>query len=305
MSRFLNVGIIQMPVSPDPARNLDHIKKSVDKMMSGYVRPELIVGVEYGISKGHPEAIPGSTTDYLSSIARKHGIYFVPGTMSEKSDELEDGEFFNTCPVFGPDGELIAKYRKKAPFKPGEPSSPSLSDDYCIIEIKEKSIKVGILICYDQFFPEIPRTLALMGAELILCPASDPMEFDHIPDILPRARALENEVFYIWTSDAKSEWTDTNSCGSSTIVNPEGKVIYKCGMMPMTYTTTLNFDEVKMKREYGRDQHLNCLRKFGIKSPFADRLNEAPVYESMGSLTYTPEEYREKVRKVGIGTIGK
>ncbi len=305
MSKFLNVGIIQMPVSISMSDNLEYIKKSVDKMMSGYVTPELIMGVEYGISKFETDTIPGKATAFLSEIAKEYGIYFVPGTMAERSDELPEGAHYNTCPVFGPDGELIARYRKKAPFKPGESSVSCQSDDYCVFNIKEKDIKVGVLICYDHFFPEIPRTLALMGAELLLCPSSDPMEFDHIPDILPRARALENEAFFIWTSDAKTETHPTNSCGSSTIVNPQGHVVYKCDKMPMTYTATLNMDEVRLKREYGRDQHLKCLKEFNVASPFANNVSNAPVYETLGELTKTPAEYREKVKEIGMGVIGK
>ncbi|SHJ85621.1 Predicted amidohydrolase [Dethiosulfatibacter aminovorans DSM 17477] len=305
MANYLNVGIIQMPISSDVSKNLEHIKKKVDEMMSRYVTPELILGVEFGISLEYAEEIPGDITNYLSGIAKQYGICFIPGTMAEKSSDLEEGEFYNTCPVFGPDGSLLKAYRKKVPFKPGEPSSPSMDDDYCIFEIEEKNIKVGILICYDHFFPEIPRKLALMGAEIMLCPSSDSMEFKYIPEILPRARALENECFFIWTSDAKSELAGFNSCGSSVIIDPTGNVMHKCSEIPMTYVITLDIDAVKHKREYGADQHLNSLRRFNIKFPSIDSINDYPVYQGMGSLTYNPKEYKDKVREVGMGTIGK
>nr|WP_317428896.1 carbon-nitrogen hydrolase family protein [uncultured Blautia sp.] len=293
MKRTLNVSIIQSPMNPDTTESLQYLKEQVERLMSGYVKPELIIGVEHGLGRDL-HRIPGKTIEFLGEIARKYGIYFIPGTMSEMAGEEEKDGFYNTCPVFGPDGSLLRAYRKKVPFRPGEPSLPSEDDEYCIFEIPEKHIKVGILICYDQFFPEIARTLALEGAELLVCPALDPMEYDYICDILPRARALENELFYIWTCGTGNTPSGT-CCGHSTIVNPEGGVVYKCGSLPMVYTAVLDFDEVIRKRIYGRDQHLNSLREFKVKYPYSGRLEEAPVYENMPGLTKNPQEYLERI----------
>ncbi len=120
--------------------------------------------------------------------------------MVERDETLPEGQYYNTCPVFGPSGEMLAAYRKKAPFWPVEPNMPSGDDDYCIIEIPEKDMKIGVLVCYDQLFPEISRTLPLKGAEMIVCPAADPMEFDPISEVVPRTRTLETELYIIRTS---------------------------------------------------------------------------------------------------------
>lgn len=298
MRRMLTVTVVQNILDPSMSVSLRRFRDAVDQAMTGYVKPELVIGVEHGLGR-EPDTINGTITRFMSLLAKKYGIYLIPGTFSESASELQPGEFYNTCPVFGPNGALIDFYRKKAPFKPGEPSTPSGDDHYCLFDIREKGIKIGVQICYDQFFPEIARTLALNGAEMIVCPALDPMEFDYIPDILPRARALENEVFYIWTNGV-GRANSATCCGHSTIVNPEGKVIYKCGSIPMIYTETLNFDEVTRKRIYGRDQHLNSLRSFKIGYPFAGRLNEAPVYQNMPGLTYNPAAYAERVSEIGI-----
>lgn len=300
MNRKLTVSVIQPTLNPDMAESLLGFQAAVERVMSGYVKPQLVIGVEHGLGRCL-DTVPGTITRFMSVLAKKHGIYLIPGTMSEAAPELPEGEFYNTCPVFGPDGTMIDAYRKKAPFKPGEPSTPSGDDHYCVFEIKEKGIKVGVQVCYDQFFPEISRTLALMGAEMIVCPALDPMEFDHIPDTIPRVRALENELFYIWTNGVGNSPTAT-CCGHSIIVNPEGKVVYKCGSEPMTVTQTLNFDEVVWKRVYGRDQHLNSLRRFQIKYPFAGKLNQAPVYTGMPELTYEPDAYAERMEEIGVGS---
>ncbi|WP_125141288.1 carbon-nitrogen hydrolase family protein [Clostridium transplantifaecale] len=300
--RFLNVSVMQHTISADLNTNLKVIGDSVESLMMGYVRPELIVGVEFGISKS-PISIDDEAIKFLAGLAKKHRVYLVPGTFAEKSEELAEGEAYNTCPVFGPDGTMICRYRKKVPFRPGEMSVPSNEEeDYCIFKIREKGITVGLQICYDQFFPEISRTLALKGAELILCPALDPIEYRHVPEILPRARALENELFYIWTCGTGQLGAST-CCGNSVIVDPEGQVLIKCPETPALVTRTLDFSQVELKREYGRDQHLNSLRYFNVQYPFAGRLNEAPVYQGAGSLTADRKEYEEKTRGVRMGNL--
>ena len=118
-SRFLNVSIMQHTITADLDTNLRVIEESVENLMMGYVRPELIVGVEFGISK-LPITMEDGAIQFLSSLAKKHRVYLVPGTFAEKAEGLKDGEAYNTCPVFGPDGTLLCRYRKKVPFRPGE-----------------------------------------------------------------------------------------------------------------------------------------------------------------------------------------
>ena len=118
-NRFLNVSIMQHTITADLDTNLRVIEESVENLMMGYVRPELIVGVEFGISK-LPITMEDGAIQLLSSLAKKHRVYLVPGTFAEKAEGLKDGEAYNTCPVFGPDGTLLCRYRKKVPFRPGE-----------------------------------------------------------------------------------------------------------------------------------------------------------------------------------------
>lgn len=294
-NRKLNVSVIQMPIL-DTVGSLEYLDEAVGNLMYETLRPELVMGVEYGLGET-PQWLDSDFIDYLGAIAKKYGIYFVPGTFAELSDDLPEGETYNTCPIFGPDGTLIDVYRKKAPYYPVEASMPSTSPDYCTFYIPEKDVTVGVQICYDQFFPEISRTLALEGAELILTPSYDPAEYDFIPDILPRARALENECYYIWTNGVGGP------CGNSTIIDPEGAVIYKFDSTAMTYTTTLDFAKVTEKRLYGQDQHLNSLRYFNLDYPYAGRLSEAPIYKDWPELTVNGSEYDARVSELGMSTL--
>lgn len=302
MDRYLNVSMLQMPILP-PTDALQYIRKAVDTLMCNYVKPELIVGAEFGISM-KPDTVPGKLTDYFGSIAKKYGIYFIPCTMAERAPELPEGQFYNTCCVYGPDGSIVAKYRKQVPFRPAEKSTGSPEQHYCTFKIPEKDITVGLMICYDQFFPEIPRTLALMGAELILCPALDPVEFNYIPDIIPRVRALENECYFVWTCSA-GIGPKTTYCGGSIIAGPEGEIVYKCGDTPTLVTKTINIDLVRRKRNGGIDQHLNSLRHFKVGYPFAGKLESAPVYDDMPSITEDSAQYAARMEEMGITNLAK
>ncbi len=298
---FLNVSILQTEVSGDTQTNFSTISTAVDNVMCGYIKPELVLGVEFGIGKT-PITITDDIFAKFAEIAKKYSIYFIPGTFAEASKELPEGEFYNTCPIFAPSGEMIAVYRKKVPFRPGEMSTPSDTNDYCLFEIAEKNIKVGVIICYEQFFPEIPRTLALMGADIILCPALDPMEYKHIPEIIPQARALENELFYIWTCGA-GQFGASSLCGGSVIVNPEGEIVFKCSERAQNITRTLDMSMVDFKRNYGRDQHIKSLKQFNVQYPFANKIADAPIYNNKDKLTMNANEYKNKVKEINFGTI--
>ena len=301
--RKLNVSIMQTSVADTISESLEIIESSLARLMKSYIRPELVVGIEYGLGR-EPQKLIGETTKRLGELAKEYGIYFIPGTMLEIPEDPNDDSIYNTCPIFGPDGEMITYYRKKVPFKPGEVSSPSNDDYYCTFKIEEKDITVGLIICYDQFFPEITRTVALEGAEIIICPSYDPMEFDHIPDIIPQARALENEAYFVWTCGA-GENSKGTCCGKSTIASPEGKIVYQCSYEPALITKTLDMDDVFEKRNYGIDQHLNSLRTFDVKYPYAGKLETAPVFKDMKPLSMNVKDFKESVAKLGIGNLSE
>ncbi|WP_294150688.1 carbon-nitrogen hydrolase family protein [uncultured Clostridium sp.] len=299
MNRNLNISLLQMPVLPaDEA--LIYLKKAVETLMANYIKPEIVIGAEFGLAL-KPELIPGKLTEYFSAIAKEHGIYFIPCTMAEAAPELPDGKFYNTCCVFGPDGSIVAKYRKQVPFRPAEKSVAG-DKQYCIFEIPEKNAKIGLIICYDQFFPEISRTLSLMGAEIILCPALEPMEFHYIPDIIPRVRALENECYFVWTCST-GIGPKITYCGGSIIAGPEGEVVYKCGEQPALVTKTIDLDAVTRKRYAGIDQHLNSMRTFHIDYPFAGKVETAPIFDQMPPLPQTTEAFQKRLMDMGIGTF--
>lgn len=296
IKRTLNVSVIQMPVL-DTAQALEYLDRALQTLCASYIRPELVVGAEFGISS-RPQPIPGPVTDYMGALAKKYGVYFIPCTMAERAEDLGEGQYYNACPVYAPDGRMLAVYRKMVPFWPAERSSPGPTDGYCLFEIPEKNLKVGLMICYDQYFPEIARTLTLMGAELLLCPALEPAEFNYVSGLIPRVRAMENEAYFVWTCSAGVGPRITFS-GNSIIAGPSGEVIYQAGEAPTVFTKTLDLDEVRRKRISGEDQHLNSLRRFSVDYPFAGRLDRAPVFRDLLPLTEDRAQYRRRLEELG------
>lgn len=302
MNRYLNVGIIQQKIVYDTAENLKYIEHQVDALMSGCHKPELIIGCEGGIGYYTPQPIPGPITDFLCGIAKKYGIYFIPGTMYESHPDCAEGMFYNSLPVINPDGELIAVYRKLSPWRPTEAFTQP-GHEYVVFDMPEKQTKVGVMICYDSNFPEISRNLTLMGAEVLVKVTQDPEELWALNRPINLARALENQAFFISVNTC-GQFGNLSLYGNSMIVNPEGRILWEAGREESIFTMTINLDEVSMAREYGTsfmDHYLMHLRDYNYPCPYAGNVGSAPVFKTLGKSPLNVEEDDEKTKAIGLG----
>lgn len=308
MGRFLNVGIIQMPCSHDTAENLALIEERTEQLMMDYHKPDLVVGVEC-MEAFTPDTIPGAMTDFFGAIAKKHHIYFIPGTMYEYDESLPEGHFYNTAPVFNPDGELITKYRKMAPWRPAEDVAIPGSE-YCVFDIPEKDTKVGVQICYDMNFPEISRNETLMGAEVLIKLTMDPQELYKLNTHYHYVRALENQAYMVCTNGT-GFFGCNHLYGHSQVITPEGNCVWEAGQEETICTVTLDLDLVTRCRKYGTifmDHYLKHLYEYNFPMPFADDFRKAPLFKDMGigqGPGTSPEEYDAEIASVVENPIGK
>lgn len=305
MGRYLNVGIVQMPVGIDTTENFRFLEEKTNQLMKSFHKPELVLGVE-SIASFTADTIPGKVTDYFASIAEKHGIYFIPGTMSEKSDDLPDGICYNTAVVFNPQGKIIAKYRKMAPWRPAEQFTAP-GDTYCVFDIPEKKTKIGVQICYDLNFPEISRNETLMGAEVLVKLTMDPVELYQLNKHLHFARALENQA-YLVSTNGTGFFNAINLYGNSMVVSPEGQLICEAGDSPSAFTVTLDLDLVKRCREKGTlfmDHYLRHLYEYNFPMPYADDVRKAPLFQSLGSAPSNADAYDENIKDIFENPIGR
>ncbi|MCF8069781.1 MAG: carbon-nitrogen hydrolase family protein [Desulfobacterales bacterium] len=311
MSKYLNIGIIQNSGATDYEANMKRFSSNVDDLMNGLNKPELIVGSESAIGFhwkkdiNNHDTIPGKLTDYYGKIAKKYGIYFIPGTMTEL--KIVDGEekLYNSMPIFGPDGLIINVYRKMCPYYPAE-EYITIGTEYVVFEIAEKEIKIGVMNCHDWCFPEISRNLTLLGAEILIKLSADPVGLYENCKTIPPTRAFENQAYFISVNMA-GYFNGYYSYGHSMIVGPDAQILYEAGDNPTFLTWTFDLDLIRKVRVHGTnytEQLLRQLKHFKIKMPFADNIEKAPVFKNLPDYDLTRAEREEKFKNAGIMTIG-
>jgi len=189
-----------MPTGKSPLRNCeeyapliaDAAAQKADLVVLGETIPYVRVN-----KKPHEvaEAVPGPTTDYFAGLAKKHSLHIVAGLY-----ERDGKAVYNVAVLLGPDGKLIGKYRKVCLPHSEVETGVTPGDSYPVFDTKIG--KVGLMVCYDGFFPEVARELTNNGAEVIAWPVWG------CNPLLGRARACENHTYVVSStfSDAKSEW---------------------------------------------------------------------------------------------------
>ena len=184
------------------------------------------------------EVIPGSTTGYFGQLARKNKLYIVL-SLYERDGHL----IYNTAVLLDPDGQLIGKYRKVClpPSEVAEGIAPG--SDYPVFDTKFG--KVGMMICYDGFFPEVARKLSNHGAEIIAWPVWG------CNPLLAQARACENHVYLVSScyEEPKDVWM------ISAIYDQSGKPIARAGKWG-----TVAVAEVDLSRSYLGPRNLGDFR---------------------------------------------
>lgn len=180
--------------------------------LSGYVFRSFAEALPFA------EKIPGKTTDIIAESCRRYNISAVVGILEQEGNKL-----FNSGVIISPQG-LIGKYRKTHTLCLGVDRFVSKGDQLQCFDLLGN--KVGILICYDQRFPEAARVLALNGAQVILHTANLPEGTEAYADFLNRSRACENRVFMVHVNRVGKE-RGVRFIGRSQIINHLGEVIAK------------------------------------------------------------------------------
>lgn len=163
------------------------------------VLPETLTYFGTGLSFAQcAEAIPGPSTEYFGELARQHRIYIVAGLV-----EREKHLIYNVAVLMGPDGKVAGKYRKVCLPRDEVAAGIAPGNEYPVFQTRFG--KVGMMVCYDGFFPEVARELANRGAEIIAWPVwgCNPQ--------LATARASENHVYLVSSTyeDVSRNWMIT------------------------------------------------------------------------------------------------
>ncbi len=161
------------------------------------VLPETLTYYGTGLSFAEcAEPVPGPSTEFFGELAKAHNLHIVAGLL-ERDQHL----IYNVAALIGPDGKLIGKYRKVTLPRGEIEGGIAPGSDYPVFETRFG--KVGMMICYDGFFPEVARELSNRGAEVIAWPVwgCNPM--------LAAARACENHTYLVSSTytDVSANWT--------------------------------------------------------------------------------------------------
>lgn len=248
----MKVGIIQQTGCANAHDNQCRIAEKVKKITAEgaelIVNQELHDGLYFCQTEnvdtcGLAVAIPGESTDFYSALARETGAVIVTSLFERRAPGL----YHNTAVVFEKDGSIAGKYRKmhipddpayyeKFYFTPGdlgfEPIDTSVG-------------RLGVLVCWDQWYPEAARLMALRGAEILIYPTAIGWESSDTPDeqerqreawtTVQRGHAVANGLPVVTVNrvghepDPSGATNGIQFWGSSFVAGPQGEFLYRAG----------------------------------------------------------------------------
>src|SRR5437667_11175015 len=255
----LRTVVIQVNTRDNFAENLSNVERFLDRAASMGAQfvglPEFwtYLGPYSGFDEA-AQTIPGPAIERLQEKARKHKMIVHGGSMVERSPNTP-GKFHNTSVLINRDGEIVAQYRKIHLFDVdlanGEKhyESERIVPGDQVVTAEIDGITFGLTVCYDLRFPELYRSLALRGAQVLLVPAGFTLHTgrDHW-EVLLRARAIEN-LCYVVAPAHIGKYPPNRECfGRSMIVDPWGLVLAQAQDMPTVIMADIDLAQIKRAR---------------------------------------------------------
>lgn len=223
--------------------------------------------------------IPGTTTDFYSEIARKAHVVLVTSLFERRAPGL----YHNTAVVFEKDGSIAGKYRKmhipddpayyeKFYFTPG---------DLGFSPIQTSVGKLGVLVCWDQWYPEAARLMALSGAELLIYPTAIGWESSDTDEeqfrqrqawmLVQRGHAVANGLHVVTVNrvghetDPSGQTNGIQFWGSSFVAGPQGELLYEaptdCETEKIVELDLNRSEQVRRWWPFLRDRRIECFDK--------------------------------------------
>ena len=242
---IVKVGLIQMSCTADVAANKQKAVEKIKEAAKGGANiiclQELYTSLYFCDVEAYEnfklaEPIPGKTTDELSALAKSLGVVIIASLFEKRAEGL----YHNTTAVLDADGTYLGKYRKMH-----IPDDPAYYEKFYFTPgdlgykvFKTKFATIGVLICWDQWYPEAARITSLMGAEMLFYPtaigwATAQDEATNIEQYnawqtIQRSHAVANGVPVISVNRVGLEQDGLMKFwGGSFVSNPFGSLLYK------------------------------------------------------------------------------
>ena len=234
-----------MSCTSDPAQNMEKATGLIEKAAEGGARiillQELFNSLYFcqQVDESNfdlAEAIPGPATEILGNLARKLQVVIVASLFEYRAPGL----YHNTAAVLDADGSYLGKYRKMH-----IPEDPGFHEKYYFTPgdlgykvFNTRYAKIGVLICWDQWYPEAARITATMGADLLVYPTAlgglsqesdeEMRDFVDAWEVIQRSHAIANGVFVASVNRTGTEG-NIRFWGDSFVAGPFGKVLARAG----------------------------------------------------------------------------
>lgn len=243
VSKLVNVGFVQMSCTAEPKENLEKaivkIREAAKKGAQIICLQELFTSLYFCDVEDYQnfklaEPIPGPSTETLSSVAKELGVVIIASLFEKRTQ----GIYHNTTAVLDADGTYLGKYRKMH-----IPDDPAYYEKFYFTPgdlgykvFKTKYATIGVLICWDQWYPEGARITALMGAEILFYPtaigwatsqdeATNSEQFNAWQTI-QRSHAVANGVHVVSVNRVGFEQQGAMKFwGGSFVANPFGRIL--------------------------------------------------------------------------------
>jgi N-carbamoylputrescine amidase len=239
----VNVGLVQMSCTADKQQNLqkaiEKVREAAQKGAQIVCLQELFTSLYFCDVEDYDnfklaEPIPGPSTDELSKLAAELGVVIIASLFEKRAQGL----YHNTTAILDADGQYLGKYRKMhIPDDPGFYEKFYFTPgDLGYKVFKTKFATIGVLICWDQWYPEAARITALMGAEILFYPtaigwattqdADTNTEQYNAWQTIQRSHSIANGV-HVVSVNRVGEEAGVEFWGGSFVSNPFGKVMYQ------------------------------------------------------------------------------
>ena len=245
MSKKVKIGIVQMSCTKEPKENL---AKAIEKVREAAAKGAQIVCLQELFTSLYfcdvedyenfklAEAIPGPSTESLTKVAKELGVVIIASLFEKRTEGL----YHNTTAVIDADGQYLGKYRKMH-----IPDDPAYYEKFYFTPgdlgykvFRTKFANIGILICWDQWYPEASRITALMGAEVLFYPtaigwATSQDEATNTEQYgawqtIQRSHAVANGLHVVSVNRVGFEQNGAMKFwGGSFIANPLGSILYQ------------------------------------------------------------------------------
>ncbi len=287
-----SIAGIQMHVSASRS-NVEMMKHKIEVLTSVYPWVQMVMFSElcaYGPLTLNALPFPNNVETEFCAIAKKHGIWLIPGTMFQKKEH----KIFNTASVINPHGEVVGRYDKQFPFYPYE-TGVTGGDEFLLFDVPDVG-RFGITICYDMWFPETSRTLAVQGVEVILHPTLTSTIDRDIELAIVQATSAINQC-YIFDINGLSD----GGTGRSIICGPDGRVLHQASTGEEMIPIEIDMERVHRSRENGilrLGQPLKSFRDRNVDFTVFQKDQKTTYLESLGPLIKPTRQNMRQITEV-------